>query len=846
MRHHLRIVARCILMFWLAGASHAAFATEAGQFSAEQITFFEKKIRPVLVEHCHKCHSEEARIKGKLSLDSRSGMLKGGVSGPAVVPGSPKKSLLIAALRYTDPDLSMPPKDSGGKLPDSVIADFERWIEMGAPAPKDIASSENHAYDAEKAKSWWAYQPVTSPTVPVVKDKAWPLSDIDRFILAKLDDKGLKPVKTADKATLLRRIHLDLTGLPPSQEDQERFLASNDPGAFAKVVDHLLSRPQFGERWGRHWMDVARYAETTGRDLNLTMPEAWRYREYVIAAFNSEKPFDQFIIEQIAGDLLKSTDPMDRVENLVATGFLAVGPKGLNETDPRQFAVDLADEQIDAVSQAFLGVTISCARCHDHKFDPVTQADYTAMAGIFLSTTTHYGTPGGVRARNASDLIEVPQTAGLNTLGRKMDPKVYASKKNEIHEIGKRLDEAMRSRGAGQQPGGTQVSGFDLVRMMTRTKQIETEIAAFNPDGSAKPLVMGVSDKPTRAPANRPAANRPMGGPNTRGRTSSGFETIANSPLFLRGSIENEAETVPRGLPQFLSHGKRIAIPAEASGRLELAKWIASADNTLTSRVLVNRVWHWLMGRGLVESVDNFGASGTAPSNQQLLDYLASRFMREGWSMKKLIREIVLSRVYQLDSLHDEASFAIDPDNRLQWRSNTRRLDAETIRDNVLAASGLLDLNPVPGSLIASAGDGPVGGDRFQAIKEEAIVAVSGRQRSVYLPVARSVQPECLSIFDFADPSMVIGARATTIVPPQALYMMNSRFMEEQARAMAQRIMKVQGFDQRFDLACRLTLCRAPYPQELAAAKKLGGDDLLAWTSICRALLSSADFLFVN
>jgi len=887
-----------VLGFVLTSGSIAqSLAQDAAPNTPAQIKFFENQIRPVLVENCYACHSQETESNGDLLLDTRSGMLRGGVSGPAVVPGNPERSLLITAVRYHDPDFAMPPKESGGKLPVAVIADLERWVKMGAPDPRDGVGlrqingmdfqpdkggidrpetyptlNDKKAYSAEAAKSWWAYQPITAPKIPAVQNRDWPLTEIDHFILAELEKQSLRPVASADKATLLRRVFIDLIGLPPTPKLQAQFLASNNPDALENVVDWLLKQPQFGQRWGRHWLDVARFAETTGKDMNLTMPEAWRYRDYVVDSFNNDKPFDQFIVEQIAGDLLRSSGDAERVEKLVATGFLAVGPKGLNETDPRQFSVDLADEQIDAVSQVFLGMTVSCARCHDHKFDPITQVDYTAMAGIFLSTQTHFGTPGGVRGRNASDLIEVPASLKLDTLGRRMDPKEYADKKIQLEAITKRRDEALRSRATqrsgtgfqtvppqttgrmpiprtGVQPRDDKVSGFDIVRMITRAKQLEVELSSFNPDGTAKPMVMGVSDKPTRVTnSNRGPGRRggAVGGPNTRGRTSSGFETIADSPLMLRGSIENESDQVTRGVPEFLAHGTKPRIKSDESGRLALANWIVSADNTLTSRVIVNRVWHWLFGRGLVESVDNFGASGTPPSNQPLLDHLASRFAQEGWSIKRLIREIVLSRVYQLESRYDASNHAIDPDNRFCWRANGRRLDAESIRDCVLAASNGLDSDPVPGSMIARSGDGPLGGQRFQAITEEKITAASGSFRSLYLPIARSVQPESLSIFDFTDPNIVLGSRDTTIVPPQALYLLNGAFMDQQAKAMAKRVMSVDGFEDRFTLACQLAYCRKPYADEITAAKKLRGEDLAAWTSICRALLSSADFLFIN
>ncbi|MFN0079679.1 MAG: PSD1 and planctomycete cytochrome C domain-containing protein [Prosthecobacter sp.] len=834
-------------------------ATSAGAITPEHSAFFEAKIRPVLAEKCYSCHSAQAeKLKGELLLDTRAGTLKGGENGPAIVPGDVNKSLLITALRWHDADTGMPPQNKGGKLPDSVIADFEQWVKLGAPDPREGAASVVKAYDPVSAKSWWAYQPLTKPAVPQPKDAGWAKTDIDRFILAKLEEKKLKPVADANAATLTRRLYLDLTGLPPPAEQSAQFsvLSSQIQNLSTKhsalstdsSVDSLLATRQFAERWARHWLDVARFAETTGRDVNMTMPEAWRYRDYVIEAFQADKPFDQFIREQIAGDLLPDRGDADRAKLLIATGFLAVGPKALNGTDPRQFAVDLADEQIDAVSQAFMGMTIACARCHDHKFDPISQRDYTALAGIFLSTDTRFGTPGGVQGRNAASLIEVPVSAGLKTLDRRMDPALWARKKVEYDGLVARRDAALASRAPGaSQTGGAQMTGFDIVRTITRAKQVEMDIIAFNPDGSLKPRVMGVLDKPAIAPAaRRGRMNSSTGGPNSRGRRGSGFEAIADSPLFVRGSIDKESDAVPRGLPEFIAHGAKLEIAQGTSGRLELANWIASPQNTLTARVTVNRVWHWLFGRGLVESVDNFGASGALPSHPELLDYLAQQFIADGWSLKKLIKRIVTSRVYQLDTRYDEANNTADPDNTLLWRMNTRRLDAETIRDAMLAASGALDLTPQAGSIVAKAGDGPIGGERFQILNEEMISQANGRFRSLYLPVARNVQPETLAVFDFTDPSVVLGARETTIVPPQALYLMNSDFVSTQAAIMAKRVMAENGFEERFNLACRLAYGREPLADELQAAKKLDHNDLASWTSICRALFASADFLFIN
>lgn len=797
--------------------------------------FFESKIRPVLIKNCYGCHSTESgKSKGGLQLDTRDGIRTGGDSGPAVVPGDVEQSLLIQAIRWGDPETGMPPENKGGKLPASVIADFETWVRTGANDPREGKATAKK-YDGMAAKDWWAYRPMTQPKVPTTKNDSWAKTDIDRFVLAALEKKGLSPVGRADNATLVRRLYLDLTGLPPAGN------VSTD-----NLVDRLLDSREFADRWARHWLDVARYAESSGGDANVTLSEAWRYRDYVIESFMQDKHFDQFIREQIAGDQLPAAGDAERAKNLIATGFLAIGPKSLNGTDPRQFAVDQADEQIGAVSQAFLGTTLSCARCHDHKFDPISQRDYTAVAGIFLSTDTRFGTPGGVRARNASTLIEMPKSAGLVTVDRRTDPQTWQQKNTQYKNLVAQRDAALASRAPGSRSsGGMEMTGFDVVRLITQTKKIEMEITAFNADGSLKPKVMGVLDKPAIAPRTR-ARNPGRGGPNASRRTSSGFDTIADSPLFVRGSIDNETNTVPRGLPEILARGHSLQIPAGSSGRLQLADWIASPDNTLTARVIVNRVWQWLFGRGLVESVDNFGASGVQPSHPELLDHLAQQFIADGWSIKRLIKRIVSSSVYQLDTRHDEKNHLTDPDNRLLWRMNARRLDAETIRDSMLVVSGKLDAAPVKGSLIALAGDGPIGGDRFRVLTEDQIEKANHLHRSIYLPIARTVQAETLAVFDFTDPSNVLGSRDITIVPPQALYLMNSPFVTQMSAAMANRVMQVNGFDQRFSLACRLAYGRAPLPEELAAARRIGGDDLNTWTSICRSLFCSADFLFIN
>lgn len=860
------------------------------KLSPSQLNFFETKIRPVLVDHCYACHSEEAgEIQGGLLLDSREGIRRGGDSGAAVVPGKLNDSLLISAIRYVNDDLTMPPKDEGGKLPDDVIRDFETWVRMGAPDPRDGPARVVSQYDTSKAReSWWSFQPikaVASPSMPVAVQHAdWPLTNIDQFVAARWQIHGLSPVADAGPEVLLRRLRFDLTGLPPNEQESTEFVnrwqssSQSREDLLKETVDRLLSSHEYAERWGRHWLDVARYAESSGKDVNLVYPHAWRYRDYVVQAFHKDKPFDQFLREQIAGDLLPASNAAQQAEQLTATAFLAIGENPINERNPRQFAVDLADDQIAVVSQAFLGITASCARCHDHRFDPVSQKDYTALAGIFLSTETKFGTAGAVGGRNRAALIELPAAANLPVVSTGMTATEVRRKQQKMQQ----LQQQQRAARAQRANGGRATDGltdFDLVRINTQISQLEFELSVINDDGSAKPLTMGVGERPSTAvQTRRPGGgqkrgggqqrgpgqqSRPMqGGPAMQGgqrngrSQSSGFELIADSPLFLRGSIDNVGESVPRGVPGLLGSGNDILI-RNGSGRLELAEALVSNKNTLTARVIVNRVWHWLFGRGLVQSVDNFGTTGAMPSHPELLDHLASQFVRNGWSIKDLVREITLSRVYRLSSSHDATCFAAaDPDNAMLWRHSARRLEAEEIRDGMLAASGQLNLRPEAGSLIGRAGDGPIGGLRFQAVTLDQIAGASHHFRSIYLPATRSVLPGVLSDFDLPDTSATDGARESTNVPSQALFMLNSDFVAEQSQALAEAVLRkypgrtsLSSFAERLEFAFRRALNREPTEQESAAAKKLVknfDNDRAAWTSVARGLFGSAEFRLVD
>jgi Ca2+-binding EF-hand superfamily protein len=832
-------------------------ASKVEQPTPEGLAFFEKKIRPVLVDKCYKCHSADSeKIKGGLVLDTRQGIRLGGDTGPAVVPGDVSGSLLVEALRYTNKDLKMPPEKSGGKLPDDVIADFEQWIKMGAPDSREAShgvAASKPSWDTEKAKNHWAFKAPRTEAPPAVRDSAWPHSDIDRFLLAALEARDLKPVADADKTTLLRRVYFDLTGLPPTPEELAAFLADPSPNAFAKVVDALLASPRFGETWGRHWLDVARYAESTGRDVNATVPHAWRYRDYVIAAFNADQPYDQFIREQIAGDLLPAKDDRERAQNLIATGFLAIGSINLTERNPRQFALDLADEQLDTVSQAVLGMTVACARCHDHKFDPIPQRDYYAMAGIFLSTETCYGTAPLFENGHPGKEIPLPVGAGLPVPAKKINAEKRAALE-AAYTTARSYSDGMFS-GKIPQPKEELKKRLAALVLADRVGQTKKELESYDADGNLKPLAVGVSDLPAGKPSRSPGVPHSYEEVIARFQARAEmFSAVGDSPLFVRGDAAKPADKVPRGFLTALGAAQSAQIAPGQSGRRELADWLVSSKNPLTARVYVNRVWHSLFGRGLVESVNNFGTTGDQPSNPALLDYLAVRFQQEGWSTKKLIREIVLSHGYQLSSGYDDRNFTSDPENALVWRHAPHRLEAEAIRDSMLAVSGALQLVPPVGSEVALIGDGALGGREIRFMRKplngDLFVEAKGEFRSVYLPVVRNALPDALAAFDFAEPNNVGGHREATNVPTQALYLLNNDFVTAQARHFADRLLALPP-PERVNRAFQLAFSRLPTPNEEAATAALfqgypTHDEKAAWTSFCRALFGCAEFRILD
>lgn len=702
--------------------------------TAEQVHYFERHIRPALVKYCYQCHSIEAGdSRAGLLVDTRDGLLQGGDSGPAITPGSLDESPFWEAINWDG--YEMPPSQ---KMPDDVIAHFETWIEMGAPDPRErklqTVSSKITQEDIEKGAQHWAYQ------VPKAKADA----SIDGLVLENLRQQELTPAPPADPLTLLRRLSFDLLGLPPSVEEMVAFKKAWDQDAEAAIIqktDQLLKQPQYGERWGRHWLDVARYAESSGF-YNTTFPHAWRYRDYVIESFNEDTPYDRFLEEQIVGDLLPVKNDAQWQKNLIATGFLAVGAKRLNERNPRQFAADMVDEQIDTLTQAVLGTTVSCARCHDHKFDPIPAADYYALAGIFQSTETYYGTKDGGQNHRPGDLLLLP-ILDRNPKGNQSVADLEA----QIDELRKRRASMRESIGPD---GEKDVKAF--ARLRRREASLKGELSNLNRDGTRKTFGMGVQEA----------------------------DRFVNANILVAGDIDQPAQQVPRGFLQVLGDVNFQVDDSKSSGRKQLVEALISKDNPLTARVMVNRIWMHLIGRPLVATPNNFGMVGMTPDNQELLDYLAVRFMQHDWSVKALIREIVLTDTYQRSSKYDQQNYAIDPENRMLWRANPRQLDAESLRDATLMIAGRLDLQPPMGSEVTDLGDIKFG--RNNSVDD---FDQDNRHRSVYLPIIRDELQESLQLFDFPDPNIPNANRSQSIIPTQALYLMNGEFVTSQSVAMA-------------------------------------------------------------
>jgi cytochrome c553 len=663
MRYHPIAVA-CAALFVVAGLRQTAYADSTP--SDARVEFFEKKVRPILIGHCYTCHSADTNAKGGLRVDDRNGLLAGGNTGPAVVPGDPTKSRLIQRVTHKDAKRRMP--QEAGPLTDEQIADLTTWVKDGAawPAPRVPASlgKPKPAYEKLK-KEHWAWQPLTDPKPPAVHNAAWPRDDVDRFILAQLEAKGLTPVADADRVALVRRVTFDLTGLPPTPAEIDAFLADDSAGAYEKLVDRLLASPQFGERWGRHWLDVARYGESTGPSRNIPYPYAWKYRDYVIDSVNTDVPFDRFVREQVAGDLLPAAPGAERDRLLAATGFLALGVKDVNQRFKVRFIMDNVDEQIDVVTRSVLALTVTCARCHDHKFDPIPTTDYYALAGIFTSTDNC----AGLRSRQGGSGLDYydPSMLVALTTAPPVSPEQVEKLKAEVAQAKKEWD-GIRGTPEGLAKGPNGQPKQRPFRL--KYERLQGDLLALNNPAARGFAVHGTRDA----------------------------KTVGDTQVRLRGEAEKLGPVVPRGFLTAFDVPGAAKVNRRQSGRLELANWLTSPKNPLTPRVVVNRAWQHLFGQGLVTTADNFGTTGDTPSHPELLDHLATRFIRNGWSMKRLVRALVLTRAYRLGSDAPAAQRAADPANRLIGRHAPHRLDAEEMRDAMLASAGRLNRQRPAGS----------------------------------------------------------------------------------------------------------------------------------------------------
>ena len=789
--------------------------THAAEPTADQIRHFETSVRPVLVERCQKCHGPEKQW-GSLRVDSKAALLKGGDTGPALISGQPEQSLLIRAIRHVDADLKMPPPPKEEKLSDRQIADFTLWIKQGAAYPDAKPTTAARSRDPNH----WAFQSPVAAAAPAVKNTAWPQSDLDRFVLARLEGAGLNPTTPADKRILLRRATFDLTGLPPTTDEIAEFLADDRPDAFARRIDRLLASPTYGERWGRHWLDVARYADSNGLDENVAHGNAWRYRDYVVDALNRDTPYDQFLIEQLAGDLLPAADPSERNHNLIATGFLTIGPKVLAEVDEAKMQMDIVDEQIDTVGRAMLGLTLGCARCHDHKFDPIDSADYYGLAGIFKSTRTmeHF--------KKVAKWHENPLTTADSNARKAAFDEQLAKKRQAVQSL---IDRADAQAKAALPEGTAPPPKFETLypeETKAELKRLRDDVAQFEKAAPEMPSAMGVSE-----------------------------DKVVDVAIHIRGNPLKLGDTVPRRIPRILQTASTADFNADHSGRLELARSFTTAQHPLTSRVLVNRVWRWHFGKGLVRTPDNFGLLGEMPTHPELLDWTARRFTAQGWSLKRLHRLIMLSSVYQLDSQSAPALVERDPENRLLGRALVRRLEAEEVRDALIAVSGSLDQS-MGGSLLTVKNRA-----YFFDHTSRDLTDYTSQRRSLYLPVVRNNISDVFQLLDYPDAAIPTGDRTTTTVAPQALMMLNSDFVAKASADMAgmllsdarsteeSRIGRMYTAAYGRDVtAVEITESRAFLSKIDQALPTLAPDQRRqrAWECLCQVVLASNEFIYLK
>ncbi|MDA7916249.1 DUF1553 domain-containing protein [Verrucomicrobia bacterium] len=919
-----------------------AVETDSDQVGLEH---FEKYIRPLLLEKCIDCHGAKKQ-KGGLRLDSREAMLIGGDSGAVFEAGTTEDALLLSVISHKG-KIKMPPKE---KLSKNVVTQVSEWIAMGAPDPRKAETpfASRKGIDIEEGRKHWAYQSVREQKMPVVRQRDWPKNEIDFFVLKELEKKGLASAGDANEETWIRRLYYSLAGLPPTPDQLDEFLYDKSANAKLKAVDRLLESPRYGERWARHWLDLVRYGESVTL-RGLVYGEAWRYRDYVINSFNRDVPIDQFIKEQISGDLMEADDYLERRRKLIATGFLAFGNHNMEEQNKEALNMNGVDEQLDTIGKAFLGQTIACARCHDHKFDPIPTKDYYAMAGILRSTEFF-------RHDNVSGWLEVPLpmspeneklmkahqlkerslkkgiadlkkvTGTLSQATGPIDPKslpgivlddVDAIKvgdwlvsthknifigKGYLHDDNK--DQGKKS--LSFEPVIPKAGRYEvlLAYLESSNRSSKTSVSIQSAEGE-KTVVINQKQAPpidgrfvslgsfafetngfsTVLVSNKGANGHVIvdaviflpvedEGKFVKGGSSSDEVQLAQKRLgvltkqlaalqmkapvapkamvvnerekpsdikiHIRGVVGNEGRSVKRGFLQVASMGTPVVVPEGQSGRLQFGEWIGSDDNPLTARVYVNRVWHWMFGRGLVRTPDNFGTTGMAPSHPELLDFLAKRFTESGWSTKALIREIALSRTWGQSSEASSALKEADPQNLLLARSHQNRLEGEMLRDGILQISGSLDLT--------------MGGTAMDSkLKADYGFEHSGTRRSIYSPQLRNVPLEILETFDMANSSFTAGGRNASTVAPQALFLMNHPFVIEEAELAATKT--IAGFPNRMERlnhAWRSALGRGPTNGELSLMTTFLSENestdqalKLAWAQVYQSLFGSIDFRYI-
>ncbi len=891
-------------------------ALRAEELDPAGVEFFETKIRPVLVKHCYECHSDAAKEpKGKFRLDSRAGMLAGGESGVAVVPGNVEGSLLIQALRYEGSE--MPPE---GKLPPETIADFEQWVKIGLPDPRDGNAPSTKQIDFAAGRKFWAFQPIAGAKPPAVKNTEWVKNDIDRFVLAKLEETGLSPSAPASREALLRRAMFDLIGLPPTPVEIEAFLKDESPEAFATVIDRLLASPHYGERWGRHWLDVARYGEDQAHTFQARMyPNAYRYRDWVVNSLNNDLPYDRFLAAQIAGDLLPGADDAAKKESAAALGLFALGPVYYADNNAaKQAQADEWDDRVDTLTRGVLGLTVACARCHDHKFDPISTRDYYALAGIFASSKYSEFSLATAEEQAmkdaAQEAFKQQQTVVdefLDAQAKLLRPELaketasylvgvwkYNNRRKQDSDINfdksakqdglpefllKRWRDYLKDGGKDQpalaawrellakQDEKIDLSSNDaaLVEVRAAAEVFQQHVLRLlNEDSPADDAERTKQDAALHAQilgdkgvlavprneveqllsAERKQDLKPLQEElNKRKKEADGIKlpiahSLADSnPLDLKVMVQGNpvklGELAPRGFLTVLLPGAPLDIPSSSSGRLELARAIANPANPLTPRVAVNRLWQGHFGQGLVRTPSNFGQLGERPTHPELLDYLAQRLIDSGWSLKSLHREMMLSATYQQTSQSDATRDERDPENRLLSRMHRRRLEVEPWRDAMLAASGTLDLT--------------LGGPSTNLAQNDF------RRRTLYGYISRHQLNELLRLFDFPDPNITSDRRSVTTVPLQQLFVINSDFLAQQAKALAARVKRESEAAEKSgsvsDSIRRVYLLafgRAPTERELELGQAFlatsPAGSLNIWEEYALALLGSNEFAFVD